>query len=169
MFAEIYRSSISNDFAVRVVFPVAGETATVCGSVVSTQYAPGTKRQPTFLNLDKPYPNQVFTVLIWSENRSKFGTPESEYKGKRICVTGKITEYRNVPEIVTEADHGRVSLRHFQTNLNFKTLPRRIGLRKVQPSERTSLCEAANAPPSRLLAGIAGLQGAKSYLFSTNI
>jgi hypothetical protein len=56
--------------------------ATVCGSVVSTHYAPGTKGQPTFLNLDKPYPNQVFTVLIWGESRSKFGTPESEYKGR---------------------------------------------------------------------------------------
>jgi hypothetical protein len=56
-----------------------GETATVCGSVVSTRYAASTKGQPTFLNLDKPYPNQVFTVLIWG-SRSKFGTPESEYK-----------------------------------------------------------------------------------------
>jgi DNA/RNA endonuclease YhcR with UshA esterase domain len=77
-----------------------GETATVCGSVVSTRYAASTKGQPTFLNLDKPYPNQVFTVLIWGENRSKFGTPESEYKGKRICIAGKITEYRGAPEIV---------------------------------------------------------------------
>jgi DNA/RNA endonuclease YhcR with UshA esterase domain len=79
-----------------------GETATVCGSVVSTRFASSTKGQPTFLNLDEPYPNQVFTVLIWGENRSKFGTPESEYKGKRICVTGKITEYRGVPEIVVD-------------------------------------------------------------------
>ncbi len=31
-----------------------GETATVCGSVVSTRYAASTKGQPTFLNLDKP-------------------------------------------------------------------------------------------------------------------
>ena len=85
-----------------------GETATVCGSVVSTHYAPGTKGQPTFLNLDKPYPNQVFTVLIWGENRSKFGTPESEYKGKRICVTGKITEYKAAPEIVVN-DPGQIS------------------------------------------------------------
>ena len=79
-----------------------GETATVCGSVVSTRYAASTKGQPTFLNLDKPYPNQVFTVLIWGENRSKFGTPESEYKGKRVCVTGKVTEYKGAPEIVVD-------------------------------------------------------------------
>ncbi len=79
-----------------------GETATVCGSVASTRYAASTRGQPTFLNLDKPYPNQIFTVVIWGSNRSKFGAPESEYKGKRICVTGKITEYRNVPQIIAE-------------------------------------------------------------------
>src|SRR5712692_3920702 len=79
-----------------------GETATVCGSVVSTRYAASTKGQPTFLNLDKPYPSQIFTVVIWGSDRSKFGAPESDYKGKRICVTGKITEYRNAPQIIAE-------------------------------------------------------------------
>jgi DNA/RNA endonuclease YhcR with UshA esterase domain len=77
-----------------------GEAATVCGIVVSTRYAASTKGQPTFLNLDKPYPNQVFTVLIWGEDRRKFGAPENEYRSKKICVTGKITEYRGTPEIV---------------------------------------------------------------------
>jgi len=79
-----------------------GETATVCGDVVSTRYAASTKGQPTFLNLDKPYPHQIFTIAIWGSNRGKFGTPETEFKGKRVCVTGKITEYRGVPEIVTD-------------------------------------------------------------------
>ncbi len=82
-----------------------GETATVCGDVVSTRYAASTKGQPTFLNLNKPYPNQIFTVLIWGINRSKFGTPEIDYKGKHVCVTGKITEYRGAPEIVASDPH----------------------------------------------------------------
>ena len=77
-----------------------GETATVCGEVVSTRYAVSTKGQPTFLNLDKPYSNQIFTVVIWGENRSKFGKPEDDYKGKKICVSGKITAYAGLPEIV---------------------------------------------------------------------
>jgi hypothetical protein len=79
-----------------------GETATVCGEVVSARYADLTKGQPTFLNLGKPYPNQVFTVVIWGNNRGKFGAPESEYKGKRICVSGKITAYAGLPEIVVD-------------------------------------------------------------------
>ena len=78
-----------------------GENATVCGKVASTRYAVTTRGKPTFLNLDKPYPNPIFTVLIWGESREKFGTPEEKYRDKQVCVTGKITEYRGAPEIVT--------------------------------------------------------------------
>jgi DNA/RNA endonuclease YhcR with UshA esterase domain len=77
-----------------------GEQTTVCGKVAGTRYAVTTRGKPTFLNLDKPYPNPVFTVLIWGENREKFGTPEERYRDKQVCVTGKITEYRGGPEIV---------------------------------------------------------------------
>jgi len=79
-----------------------GETATVCGNVVSSRYAASTKGQPTFLNLDKPYPNQIFTLVIWGSNRSKFGRPEVEYNEKRICVTGKISMFRSVPEVAVD-------------------------------------------------------------------
>lgn len=77
-----------------------GEKATVCGEVASTHYAVRTKGSPTFINLDKPYPNQVFTVLIWGSDRPKFGSPDYAYMGKRICVTGGIREYRGVSEII---------------------------------------------------------------------
>jgi hypothetical protein len=77
-----------------------GEVQTVCGKAVSTRYALGSKGQPTFLNLDQPYPKEIFTILIWGEDRSKFGAPETEYRGKNVCVTGKITSYRGTPEIV---------------------------------------------------------------------
>ena len=79
-----------------------GEIATVCGNVVSTRYAASSKGQPTFLNLDKPYPAQIFTIVIWGGNRSKFGKPEGDYNGKRVCVRGKIAEYRGTPEIVAD-------------------------------------------------------------------
>ena len=77
-----------------------GDRATVCGKVVSTHYAKSSKGEPTFLNLDEPYPKEIFTILIWGSDRGKFGTPESEYRGLRVCITGKITTYRGVPEIV---------------------------------------------------------------------
>jgi len=80
-----------------------GEQATVCGKVVSSRYAESTRGRPTFLNFDQPYPNQVFTLLIWGSDRSKFGDPETSYRGKRVCVTGKISDYKGVPEIVANA------------------------------------------------------------------
>jgi len=77
-----------------------GQEATVCGEVASARYAATSRGKPTFLNLDKPYPKQVFTVLIWGENREKFGAPEEKYRDKQICATGKISAYRGEPEII---------------------------------------------------------------------
>jgi len=76
-----------------------GETATVCGRVADARYQE-TGSQVTFLNFDKPYPDHTFTAFLPAENRSKFGTPEKDYKGRTICVTGKIQEYRGKPEII---------------------------------------------------------------------
>ena len=77
-----------------------GERATVCGEVASMRYAARSRGNPTFINLDKPYPNQIFTVLIWGSDRPKFGDPEEAYRSKHICVTGKMSDYKGVPEIV---------------------------------------------------------------------
>jgi hypothetical protein len=71
-----------------------GETRTVCGKVVRTHFASKSKGEPTFLNLEEPYPKEVFTILIWGTDRAKFGTPETRYKDASVCVTGKITGYR---------------------------------------------------------------------------
>jgi hypothetical protein len=78
-----------------------GKKMTVCGQVASVNYAEDTKGRPTFLNLDKGYPDQKFTAVIWGENRAKFATPpEMKYAGAAICVTGTIRMLKNVAEIV---------------------------------------------------------------------
>lgn len=41
-----------------------GKVKTVCGKVVSVHYAYSSRGRPTFLNLSKPYPKQIFTVVI---------------------------------------------------------------------------------------------------------
>jgi hypothetical protein len=66
-----------------------GEQYTVCGKVASARYGATSRGKPTFLNLDEPYRSQVFTILIWGENRDKFGTPEEKYRDKEVCVIGK--------------------------------------------------------------------------------
>jgi hypothetical protein len=76
-----------------------GENATVCGLVASATYAVQSRGQPTFLNLGKPYPNQVFTAVIWGNDRAKFGMPE-QLRSKEVCATGDIRLYRGKPEII---------------------------------------------------------------------
>lgn len=61
-----------------------GETAKVCGQVASARLAFRTRGQPTYLNLDKPYPHQIFTAVIWGLDRGKFGDPQQSYLNKQI-------------------------------------------------------------------------------------
>jgi hypothetical protein len=77
-----------------------GETATVCGRVASAHFAEKVKGLPTFMNLDVPYPHQIFTIVIWGTDRLKFGNPELTYRHRNVCVSGKITSHREMPEIV---------------------------------------------------------------------
>ncbi len=77
-----------------------GETATVCGVAASAKFEANVPSRPTLLDLEKSYPHAVFTAVIYGDNRSKFGTPETSLRGKRICVTGQISDYRGKPEIV---------------------------------------------------------------------
>ncbi|MFQ5994170.1 MAG: peptidoglycan-binding protein [Acidiferrobacterales bacterium] len=68
-----------------------GSTATVCGKVVSGTYAIREERQPTLLDFEQPYPDQVFTVVILGSDRDKFPRPpEVVYLGQDVCVSGLI-------------------------------------------------------------------------------
>ena len=71
-------------------------TSTVCGTVVSTKYSE--KSGATFLNLDKKFPNQIFSVTIWKDNRANFSyMPEVELKDRKVCITGKIENNKGTP------------------------------------------------------------------------
>jgi len=74
-----------------------GQHATVCGSIAGEHTAASARGTPTFINLDQPYPHQVFTVLVWGDARDSVGDLPTT---GRLCVTGVITQYRGVPEIV---------------------------------------------------------------------
>jgi hypothetical protein len=81
-----------------------GKEKTVCGTVASANYAIRSRGRPTFLNLDQPYPNQIFTVVIWGSDRNNFkNPPETFFRGKTICVTGIIESYRGKPEIIVRS------------------------------------------------------------------
>ena len=77
-----------------------GEYSKVCGMVASTHFANRSRGAPTFINLDQPYPDQVFTAVNWVEDRAKFGSPEQRFAGREICASGVIQMYRGIPEII---------------------------------------------------------------------
>jgi micrococcal nuclease len=77
----------------------AGEVATVCGAVADGRFLGGDGL--TFLNLERPYPNQPFTIVIpISTRRGLRGAPETELRGRHVCVAGKIELHRGTPQIV---------------------------------------------------------------------
>lgn len=80
-----------------------GENATVCGAVASVFFAAGSRGTPTFVNLDKPYPNQVFTILIWGDDLPRFKENPISWEGKKACATGTISTYKGIPEIVAKS------------------------------------------------------------------
>jgi hypothetical protein len=74
-----------------------GENATVCGIVASERTASKSQGTPTFLDLDKPYPNQSLSVLVWERDKARVGSlPGSG----QLCITGLIVQYRGGAEIV---------------------------------------------------------------------
>jgi DNA/RNA endonuclease YhcR with UshA esterase domain len=74
-----------------------GEKATVCGKVADERTVTSSSEEPTFINLDAPYPHQIFTLVVWREDKLAVGKlPE---QGSRVCITGLIEKYRGVPEI----------------------------------------------------------------------
>ena len=80
-----------------------GEKKTVCGEIAGEHTATSSRGTPTFINLDKPYPHQIFTILIWGDDKQAVGNfPETG----NVCATGTITQYRGSPEIVLHDAHG---------------------------------------------------------------
>ena len=75
-----------------------GKTATVCGTVVSTRKT--AKAKAIYLNFDRMHPNQDFYATIWEYNGPNFSyDPEVWLLNKRVCVTGKLTIFDDIPRI----------------------------------------------------------------------
>ena len=75
-----------------------GQTATICGTVVSTRRTQ--KANAVYLNMDRNHPNQEFYATIWDYNGPNFHyDPVTYLKDKKVCVTGKVTMYNDIPRI----------------------------------------------------------------------
>ncbi len=56
----------------------------------------------TFLNLDQPFPNSPFSVVIFHGHSSFYGDANA-LKGKSIEIRGKIKKYNDKPEIALDS------------------------------------------------------------------
>lgn len=79
------------------------ENIKVCGTVVSTKLS---AKGNIFLNLDKKFPKQIFTVTIFKDKTTNFSyKPDIFLSGKKICVTGKITNFNGTPTMNIDSEN----------------------------------------------------------------
>jgi len=90
---ELKRGQINTEIAKQWIN--SNQEITVTGTVVSGR---ASKSGNMLLNLDKQFPNQVFTVFIKKENIPNFSYDILTYlKGKKVLVTGKISGMDGMP------------------------------------------------------------------------
>lgn len=78
-----------------------GDSVKVCTKIFGGIYLERSKGTPTLLNAGDNYPNNPLTVLLWPDARAKFkDKPEEFFKGKNVCITGKLILYKEKPEII---------------------------------------------------------------------
>lgn len=74
------------------------ESITVCGTVVSSKLS---SKGNIFLNLDKQFPNPLFSVSIFSKSTVNFSyQPHIWLMNKTICVKGTVTKHNGTPGMV---------------------------------------------------------------------
>ncbi len=79
-----------------------GKIITVCGTIVSTRLS---KKGNLWMNIDKQFPNQIFSVYIKKEDLVNFTfDPGKEYLNKQVCFDGKIQDFNGTPTIRIEKE-----------------------------------------------------------------
>lgn len=73
----------------------------VMGKVVSFKLAAEGKNT-NYINIDKPYPESVFTVVISNSYLVKLNIKIEDLKDATIYIKGKITTYKNDPKQIPQ-------------------------------------------------------------------
>lgn len=75
------------------------ENVVVCGVLFGGKYL--NNADITLLDVGGNHPNEQLTLVIKGEDRKKFkAPPEDALKGKQVCITGQIVDYKGKPEII---------------------------------------------------------------------
>jgi uncharacterized membrane protein YcgQ (UPF0703/DUF1980 family) len=70
-----------------------GKDVVVQGTVVTTFFAEKEAGSPTFFNLDKPFPNNDLTIVIFKDKLEEMHINRLDYEGKKVEVKGRISQY----------------------------------------------------------------------------
>jgi hypothetical protein len=80
-----------------------GQKITVCAKVVGTHVTKG-KIKVIYLNLEKPYPNSPFTLVIFEKSADRFHyNPLDFLKNKFICASGIVSEFKGKSQMVVDS------------------------------------------------------------------
>ena len=75
------------------------KSITVCSRI----YGIRSTEKITQINIEAPFPNSPFTIIIFAYSYNKFPQPIAEYyKDKNICVKGKVELYKDKPQIIID-------------------------------------------------------------------
>jgi DNA/RNA endonuclease YhcR with UshA esterase domain len=75
------------------------EKVIVCGEIFGGKYL--SEAEITLVDVGGNHPNEFLTLVIKGDDRKKFkNPPEEALKGKKVCITGQIVDYKGRPEII---------------------------------------------------------------------
>ncbi|MDB5279543.1 MAG: hypothetical protein JWR61_4498 [Ferruginibacter sp.] len=81
-----------------------GDSVKICTTIFGGIFLDRSKGSPTLLNAGGSFPDNPLTLVIWPELRQSFDIkPEEFFKGKPVCIFGKIEIFKNKPQIVVQS------------------------------------------------------------------
>jgi DNA/RNA endonuclease YhcR with UshA esterase domain len=87
-----------------------GDSVRFCATVYNTRYFESVSNRPTVLDVSDNYVSPM-NILIYEQDRKNFGNaPEILYNKKKVCITGLVESYNNIPQIVIR-NRSQISLK----------------------------------------------------------
>lgn len=72
-----------------------GKKITVIGTVKSTFYSETEAGRPTFINLDKAFPDNPLTIILFEKDVNAIGFNRFKYENKQVIVTGFVDQFKD--------------------------------------------------------------------------
>lgn len=70
-----------------------GRDVKLIGTVKSTYFAENAKGSPIFLNIDRAFPENKLTVVVFKEDADKLRFTHTSYQNRRVQIVGRVEQY----------------------------------------------------------------------------